>query len=54
MQYKNIEESIRKRLPLKESNILKYILLYRNVSDFEGRNSDKYIKLMTSIEKALK
>jgi hypothetical protein len=53
-QWKNLEESIKRRLPLKESRIQKYILIHGSVSDFENRNSDKYIELMTRIEEALK
>jgi len=54
IQWENLEESIKKRLPLKESRIQKYILLYGSVSDFENRDSDKYVKLITCIEEALR
>ncbi len=53
-QWKNLEDSVNKRLPLKESNIRKYILLYGSVSDFEDRDSDVRVELMTCIEEALK
>lgn len=54
IQWENLEESIRKRLPLKESKIQRYILLYGSVSDFENRDSDNYAKLITCIEEALR
>lgn len=53
-QWENLEESINKILPIKESKIRKYILLYGSVSDFENRDSHKCTELVTNIEEALR
>ena len=53
-QWENLEESIMNTLPIKGSKIRKYKLLYGNVSNFRGRNSNKCAKLMTHIKEAVK
>ena len=53
-QFKNLQKSIMDTLPTNGSKIREYKLLYGNVSDFERRNSNKCVELITHIKDALK
>lgn len=50
-QWKNLEKSIRKILPIQGSRIRKYKLLYGNVSEFKGRHRNKCTELITYIKR---
>lgn len=50
-QWKNLEKSIRKILPIEGSRIRKYKLLYGNVSEFKGRHRNKCTELITYIKR---
>jgi len=50
----NLESSIRKVLPIKDSKIRKYSLIYGNIFDFKDKNSDQSKKLNKCLEEALK
>ncbi len=50
-QWKNLEKSIRKILPIEGSRIRKYKLLYGNVSEFTGRHRNKRTELITYIKR---
>ncbi len=49
-QWRNLEKSIRKILPIEGSRIRKYKLLYGNVSEFKGRHRNKGTELITYIK----
>lgn len=50
-QWKNLEKSIRKILPIEGSRIRKYKLLYGNISEFKGRHWNKCTELITYINR---
>jgi len=53
-QWENLEKSIMKTLPIKESKIRKYKLLYGDVADFNGGDGNKCGELIACIEEVLK
>ena len=50
-QWKNLEKSIRKILPIEGSRIRRYKLLYGNVSGFKGKHRNKCTELITYIKR---
>jgi len=53
-QGENLQESIRKILPIKGSKITEYRLLYASLSDFEDKKGSKCTKLISCIQDALR
>lgn len=50
-QWKNLEKSIRKILPIEGSRIRKYKLLCGDISEFKGRHRNKCTELITYIKR---
>ena len=53
-QWENLEKSIINALPIKDSKIRKYRLLYGNILDFKGESGNKCVELVTYIKQALR
>jgi len=49
-QFENLESSIKENLPIKKSKIMKYKLIYGNISDFEDKNSNKWMEVLNFLK----